>query len=146
MAPSIFAAGGRTVNRETDTPGGRLEVGKPNVGYRHLDRPGIPDEVWIEVRLDADCVAAFLIEPADGRPVIAEVRVLPYEDDPERKALLGPGEWSRSDIPPGGAPLEKLRTLRAERILRFARDAIKQLPAEAEYLGEVLADFGLGGE
>ena len=127
-------------------PGGRLEIGTPNISYRHVERqPGVlEDEVWIELRLDADWVAAYLIEPADGRPVIAEVRVLPYEDDAERRALFGPGGWSRREIPTCSAPLEKLRKLRTEQIMRAVQDSIEQLPDEAEYLNEVLADFGLG--
>jgi hypothetical protein len=145
---SIFATGERSLNRETDFPRRRLEIGEASVDYRHVQRElGSPgDELWIELRLDDAWVAAFLIEPADGRPVIAEARVLPYDDDPQRKALLGPGEWSRSDIPSRGVPFEKLRGLRAENILRVARDSIEELPEEAEYLTEVLADFGFGAE
>lgn len=146
MLTSIFAIGERSLDRETDFPGGRLEIGTPNISYRLVERqPGVlDDEVWIELRLDADWVAAYLIEPADGRPVIAEVRVLPYEDDSERKALFGPGEWSRRGIPSGDVPVEKLRKLRTEQMLRAVQDSIEQLPDEAGYLNEVLADFGLG--
>ena len=133
------------MSRETDLPDGRLEIGAANVIYRHLqlasDQP--EDEVWVEIRLDADWVAAYLIEPAEGQPVIAELRVLPYEDDPERSALLGPGEWSRGSVPLGGVPLEKLRRLPAERILEVVRERIEQWPNEVEYLSDVLADFGL---
>ena len=146
MHSAFFALGGRIVNRETDFPGSRLEIGTPNIAYRHVVRePGNADEeVWIEVRLDADWVAAYLIEPVDGDPVIAEVRVLPYEDDPDRSALLGPGEWCRREIPSGGLPIEKLRRLRTADVLRLAREHAEDCPDEAEYLKDVLADFGLG--
>ncbi len=141
MLSSVFAI----VSRETDLPGRRLDVGTPNVIYRCVrrgsDRPEA--EVWVEVRLDADWVAALLIEPEDGQPVVAEVRVLPYEDDMELNALLGPGELSGRRVPPGGVPLEKLRTLRTEQILRNVGDEVEQGPYEAEYLNDVLADFGL---
>jgi hypothetical protein len=141
---SIFAGGGRIVNRETDSPDGRLEVGEPCVTYRYVgcrtDKP--KDELWIEVRLDADWVAAYLIEPQDGRPVVAEVRVLPYEDRTERTALLGPGEWSRGDVPSGGIPVELVRSLRSEEIVRVMQEQLEEWPLEAEYLEDVLADFG----
>jgi hypothetical protein len=138
VLPSVFAI----VSRETDLPGGGLEVGRLNVIYRYLaDQP--EDELWVEVRLDADWVAACLIEPEDGQPVIAEVRVLPYEDDMEHKVLFGPGEWSGGSVPPGGVPLEKVRSLRTERILRVVQDELEQGPYEVEYLNDVLADFGL---
>jgi hypothetical protein len=133
------------VSHETDLPDGRLEVGGANVIYRHVrrgsDQP--EDEVWVEIRLDADWVAAYLIEPEEGQPVIAGLRVVPYEDDPERCALLGPGEWSRASVPPGGVPLEKLRSLPTERILEVVRERIEQWPNQVEYLDDVLADFGL---
>lgn len=143
---SSFLSGGPSVNRETDLPGGRLQIGTPNISYRHVERQsGIPDEaLWIELRLNADWVAAYLIEPQDGQMVIAEVRVVPYEDDAERRALLGPGEWSRRQVPSGGVPFEKLRRLRPDNIMRAAIHSVEQLPPEAEYLNEVLADFGLG--
>ena len=146
MQSAFFASGGRIVNRETDLPGSRLEIGTPNIAYRHILRePGnLEEEVWIELRLDADWVAAYLIEPVDGDPMIAEIRVLPYEDDAERNALLGPGEWSRRDIPPGGVPIEKLRRLRAADVLRLAREHAEECLHDAEYLNDVLTDFGLG--
>jgi hypothetical protein len=133
------------VNRETDLPDSRLEVGGANVIYRHLQRGSdqSEDEVWVEIRLDADWVAACLIEPEDGRPVIAGLQVLPYEDDMERNVLLGPGEWSGRSVPPGSVPLEKLQGLRTEQILHAVRDHIEQWPNEVEYLDDVLADFGL---
>jgi hypothetical protein len=133
------------VSRETDLPEGRLEIGGANLIYRLVSRGSDQpeDEVWVEIRLDADWVAAYRIEPDEGRPVIAELRVLPYEDDMERNALLGPGDWSRRSIPPGGVPLEKLRGLRSEHVLKAVQDRIEQWPNEVEYLNDVLADFGL---
>jgi len=133
------------VSHETDVPDGRLEVGGANVIYRHVQRGSDQpeDEVWVEIRLDADWVATYLVEPEDGQAVIAELRVLPYEDDMERKALLGPGQWSSRSVPPGGVPLEKLRSLPTEDILEVARDRLAQWSSEAEYLEDVLADFGL---
>ena len=148
MAASVFGIGGRSLNRETDFPGGRLEIGGTNVGYRHVQlEPGSAgEELWIEVRLDAAWVAAFLIEPVEGRPMIAEVRVVPYQGDPDRNALLGPGGWSRGEIPSDEIPIEKLKSLRSMQMLRVARDLIEELPEEAEYLNEVMADFGFGAE
>jgi hypothetical protein len=145
MPTSTFAIGGRSLNRETDFPG-RLEIGRVNVGYRHVrgELDGCRDELWIEVRLDADWAAAFLVEPVDGSPEIAEARVLPYEDDPERTAVLGPAEWRRGQTPPGEIPLEKLKSVRPEDILRVARESLEDLPDDAEYLNEVLAEFGFG--
>jgi len=131
-------------NRETDSPDGRLEIGEPSVTYRYVgcraERPD--DELWVEVRLDTDWVAAYLIEPRDGKPVVAEVRVLPYEDRPERTALLSPGEWSRDNVPSGGVPFESVRSLRSEQILRVVQEQVEGWPDEAEYLKDVLADFG----
>ena len=123
----------------------KLEVGGANVIYRHVEHgSGEPEnEVWVEIRLDADWVAVYLIEAEDGQPVIAELRVVPYEDDVEQNALLGPGEWSRGSVPPGGVPLEKLRRLPSGRILDVVRERIQQWPNNVEYLDDVLADFGL---
>jgi hypothetical protein len=133
------------VSHDTDWPGGRLEVGGANVVYRHIELGSdlAEDEVWVEVRLDADWIAACLIEPEDGEPVIAELRVLPYEDDMDRNALRGPGEGSSRSAPPGGVPIESLRSLRSEDIVQRAREAIEELPQGVEYLGGLLAAFGL---
>lgn len=45
--------------------------------------------------------------PQDGRPVVAEVRLLPYEEEAK------PGEWSRdvAAVPNGGPPWETIRAL-----------------------------------
>jgi hypothetical protein len=133
------------VSHETDLPDDRLEVGGANVIYRYVRHGSdqAEDEVWVEIRLDADWVAVYLIEPEDGQPVIAELRVVPYEDDMERNPLLGPGEWSRRSVPYGGVPVERLRTLRTEDVLRVAQDHIAQWSNEVDYLDDVLADFGL---
>jgi hypothetical protein len=143
--PPVPASPFAVVNRETDAPGGQLEVGEANVIYRCL-RAGSPlvhEEVWVEVRLDAHWVAAFRVEPEDGQPVVSELRVLPYEDDPERNALLGPGERSGDGAAPGGVPLEKVRNLRADRLLQTLRGELERLPPEAEYFRDVFADFAL---
>lgn len=133
------------MSHETDAPDDRLEVGGANVIYRHVeggsDQPA--GEVWVELRLDADWVATYLIEPEDGRPVIAELRVLPYEEDMERKALVGPGQWSSRSVPLGGVPLEKLRSVATQDILEVAQDRLAQWSSEVEYLRDVFADFGL---
>lgn len=131
------------MNREKKSPGGRLQVAVPNVTYRHVRcRPDeAEDEIWVEVRLDAEWVAACLIQPDAGQPVIAEVRVVPYEDDPELSALLGPGE-SRGHAPAGGVPLEKLRRLRSDAVLEAVRNQLEEFPPDAEYLGDVFAEFG----
>jgi hypothetical protein len=133
------------VSHETELPGGRLEVGGANVIYRYVQRGSdrAENEVWVEVRLDADWVAACLIEPESEKPVIAELRVLPYQDDLEEKALRGPGECQRRGVPSGGVPVEKLSGLRTEEILQRARDRIEQCADEVEYYSDVLADFGL---
>jgi hypothetical protein len=134
------------VSRETDLPGARLEIGGSNVIYRHvLGGSGQPEEeVWVEVRLDDDWVVTCLIELDDGGPAIAELRVLPYEDDMERIVLLGPNAAFRRPLPSGGVPVEKLRSLRAEDVLGVAREQIAAWPNAVEYLSAVLADFGLG--
>jgi hypothetical protein len=133
------------VSRETDLPGARLEIGASNVIYRHVlggsDQP--EEEVWVEVRLDDDWVVTCLIEPDEDGPVIAELRVLPYEDDMERNVLLGPNAAFRRPLPAGGVPVEKLRSLRAEEVLGVAQQQIEAWPNEVEYLSDVLADFGL---
>ena len=133
------------VSRETDLPGARLEIGGSNVIYRHVlgEFGQTEEEVWVEVRLDGDWVVTCLIEPDDDGPVIADLRVLPYEDDMERNVLLGPNVAFRRPLPPGGVPVEKLRGLRAEDVLGVAQEQIEAWPNEVEYLNAVLADFGL---
>jgi hypothetical protein len=107
----------------------RLAVGEPRHTYRStrepLYTPGrrlgpFSTRIWLEVRLDAQWVAAYRLVAQNGRPVVAEVRLLPYEEDAEA------GEWSGrgSNVPAGGLRTEQLRELRTEQTLESARDVV----------------------
>ena len=108
---------------------------------RHPDKP--ENEIWVEIRLDADWQAAYLLVAQDGRHVIAEVHLIPYEN--ERSALLSPGEWSRSSVPAGGVPFDKLRALRTDEVLRAVRDYLDS-HTDPAHVDRVLPRFKLERE
>ena len=85
--------------------------------FRHqlgLPALGVPEAFWIEAPIDAEWTVAYRMVPQHGRPVIAEVRVFPSEDNPSRH----PGEWSATrlgatpTVPAGGVSTRLLRAMR----------------------------------
>jgi hypothetical protein len=78
-----------------------------------------PPELWLEVPLGDEWLAAYrLAAGADGRPVIAELRVFPAE---EKRV---PGRWSAerlgasAPIPAGGVTASLLRQVRPDSDVR----------------------------
>lgn len=67
------------------------------------------DEIWIEVPIEGEWIAAYRIVVRRRRPLVAEVRLFPSPSDPNV-----PGSWSgaREGVPPGGVPGKALRALR----------------------------------
>lgn len=115
--------GRRTLWTVQDEPGQDQEGWRPSIhGLRDpVDDPAIVDQVfepppsptgvldvgpagvWYSERIDPDWVAAYRLVPEGGSPVVAEVRVFPYE----------PGQsfgcWSGVVAPRGGVPARVLR-------------------------------------
>lgn len=112
-------------------PASRLEVGKPylTMTHRRSGPGGAPEDlIWLGVRLDEDWVAAYRFVPQDGKHVIAEVRVVPIDA-----------------VPAGGLPLDKLRSLQTDGMLRAVQEILeyKERQAGREYLERVLPRFEL---
>jgi hypothetical protein len=130
---------------KTPLPSSRLKVGSGHLTFsdRRNEQDGSQESlIWLEVRLSADWVAAHRLISHGRRHVIAEVRLLPYEDG------ATPGEWSGAShaVPVDGVPWEKLRELRTERAVLKAQEIIEFLESRAggAYLERVLSRFELG--
>ncbi len=77
------------VEPSTPSPAGTLDVG--------------PAGVWYSTRVDPDWVAAYRLVPEGGSPVVAEIRVFPFERG------HGFGRWSGQAWPQGGLPARVFR-------------------------------------
>lgn len=73
--------------------------------------------LWVEVRRDADWVAAYRIVPEDGHPVISGVSLVPYSPD------AAPGEW-RGTTPAGGLRCELRDAVRTEATLSAVQEVV----------------------
>jgi len=82
------------------------------------------DTIWIEVRLDQGWVAAHRIAPQDGRLIVGEVRLIPFEPTAD------PGEYRESAVPPGGARSDLVRSISAGEALSAAVEMIDRLESE----------------
>lgn len=99
-------------------------------------------EAWIELEVESGWTAAYRIAAKDGKPLIAEVRVFPTEDQQRT-----PGQWSNDAgvVPTGGLSSGALRALHLgvprsvfPRITRIIRRS-----AGREGADRILAPFGL---
>lgn len=86
-------------------------------------------------------MAAYRLEPQDGRLVIAEVRVIPYRSD------QWPGEPQAGPTPAGGLPATVLRTVQTEAVLKAVTDKWQKLlesdPRAEEFFTRLFREFAL---
>jgi hypothetical protein len=104
---------------------------EPCTKQGHTSRVDIagPPETWLEVPLGDEWLAAYrLAAGADGRPVVAELRVFPAE-----KKSAAPGRWSveqlgaSAPVPAGGVTASLLRQVRPDSDLReHFRDIVEE--------------------
>jgi hypothetical protein len=133
--------------RGSGLPADRLQVGKPRLTFSHTRESGRPEkEIWLEVRvrIDPEWVAAYRLVPQDGRHIVAEVRLMPYEPDAQ------PGNWSRiaARVPTYGVPWTSLRALQAQRVLEAAQAVVEwwldsESPDDPRRISRILSDFDL---
>lgn len=94
-------------------PTSRLKVGKPHITYMR-EKPFLDDReeltVWVQIRLDRDWVAAYKLGSEDGRHVIAEVRLMPFDPD---------------NVAAGGITSKALDQLRTDEVFRAVRDFLE---------------------
>lgn len=103
-------------SEQVGTP--RLKIGKPRLTF-HQGREG--NYAWLEHRLDESWVAVYRLVPQDGRPVIAEVRIVPYVEKLPPGA--SPGTFI-GEVPRGGVQSVQLSALRTEAVLRAQLEVI----------------------
>lgn len=101
-------------------------------------------DLWLEAPLPADAAwtVAYRMVVQDKRAVVAELRIFPTEDHPDREAGSWSGEWlgTKAQVPAGGL------TTRAVRSVQLGHD-VHALGSIAERLRQVdpmLLDTELG--
>jgi hypothetical protein len=123
-------------SEQVGTP--RLKIGKPKLTF-HQGREG--NYAWVEYRLDESWVAAYRLVPQDGRPVIAEARIVPYVEKLPPGA--SPGTFI-GEAPRGGVQSAQLAALRTEAVLRAQLDVIEWWDScgQREFLERIQRRFG----
>ncbi len=113
---------------------GCQEVGTVTFTFdRRLAYPGgqILRAIWATLRLPEDprWVAAYRLEPQDGRFVIAEMRVVPYDTNAR------PGPPQAGPTPAGGVPATLLRVIHTEAVLKRVQADWQELLNEKDAEG-----------
>jgi molybdenum-dependent DNA-binding transcriptional regulator ModE len=98
-----------------------------------------PAAIWVQQRIDPDWCVAYRLLAQRGGPVVAEVRVFPYEPS------AGHGRWSGTACPPGGLPARVLRKVRATTpLIGLGREERRRLLERSteDGMGAVLGRLG----
>ncbi|MGH2597262.1 MAG: hypothetical protein ACRDH7_15065 [Actinomycetota bacterium] len=99
-------------------------------------------EPWIEVQVEPQWMAAYRIVVKDGRPVVAEVRLFPSEDDHRI-----PGRWSNKPdaVPEGGLSGRAIRQLRLKDPIGLLPKLMQNIRRRhgQEAAAQLLGRFGL---
>ena len=128
----------RSVNAESTLATSRLEVGKPRVTFEELRDGRRVNRIRVEHRLDHEWVAVYCLVAKNGRLVIAEQKICPYDEDARA------GEWS--DPPDDDPPSDKSRELHTASTRQALRAFLEYLEDECdgrEFLERVFPRFEL---
>jgi hypothetical protein len=121
MAPFLTRVRSTVASSEQERYAAR-EMRDPTLQFQAFAAPEVNEagvretwyETWLEVPIDDDrWTVAYRLVAREGVPVVAEVRVFPYDPDPDRVTM---GRWSEREdlVPVGGLSTRRLRDVKIE--------------------------------